>query len=534
MSRTVRSPAAACALSLITCSIALSACGGGGAPAADTSGAPSGAASAAAPYRWLVPTRGVPPSIAAENRARGTVAWRLPGPSYLLGGAAHGAVEGYVASDAVVAGETQRVYVSAPGAAKVAVSVYRMGFYGGRGGRLVLQSSLLPVVRQPRCTHAQATGLTECNWHATLSFAIPPALPSGVYIVKLDATSGAQADTIFVVRSARPAPLLLELPTASWEAYNAWGGNSLYPGATKTVEATGTTQGVEVSYDRPYESQTGAGQFFIREVAMVRFLERYGYPVSYTTIDSIDAQPAQVQGARALIDAGHSEYWSRRDAQAFMRARDAGTNLIFLSSDTTAWEVRFEAAGAASSESGAPAHRIAAYKQYEANDPDTTHPTGLFPLLGANLTGSAYDGCITPRIAAPGPPIYRYYAWTPSPVLSPSWLFSNTGVTPGTQIPGIVGYELDERTPSTPRGTQVLGGGSAACMPENEPLPVHGTRAETTLYTARSGAFVFSSGTLGWLYGLEPVPQASPDVPTSPDPRVVAITRNLLAHALGR
>ncbi len=98
------------------------------------------------------------------------------------------------------------------------------------------------------------------------------------------------------MRSARPAPLLVEIPTATYEAYNAWGGDSLYPGGTKRVGVTGTNQGVEVSYDRPYDSQTGAGQFFIREVAMVRFLERYGYPAAYTTIESIDGEPGSGVG----------------------------------------------------------------------------------------------------------------------------------------------------------------------------------------------------------------------------------------------
>ena len=143
------------------------------------------------------------------------------------------------------------------------------------------------------------------------------------------------------MRALRPTPLLVEIPTATYEAYNAWGGDSLYPGGSKPVGRTGTSQGVEVSYDRPYDSQTGAGQFFIREVAMVRFLERYGYPVSYTTIESIDGDPGQVEGARALMDVGHSEYWSARDERAFARARDRGTSLIFISSDTMAWRVRF-------------------------------------------------------------------------------------------------------------------------------------------------------------------------------------------------
>ena len=201
-----------------------------------------------------------------------------------------------MAAQALAPGETESVYVNAPGARAVALQVYRMGWYGGTGGRLVLQSRSLPAVRQPPCTHRFSTGLTECRWRATLSFAIPPALPSGVYIIKLQASDGAQSDCLFVVRATRPSPLLVEIPTASYEAYNAWGETASTREGRSSSAMTGTSQGVEVSYDRPYDTQTGAGQFFIREVAMVRFVERYGYPVSYTTIDSIDRDPAQVRG----------------------------------------------------------------------------------------------------------------------------------------------------------------------------------------------------------------------------------------------
>ena len=484
-------------------------------------------------YRWLVKTTGAPPSIAAENRLAGTTAWRLPGRASLIGGAAHGPVEGYVAEQAIAPGQTQSVYVNAPGAHEVTLQVYRMGWYGGTGGRLVLQSAPVPAITQPACAHSYYTGLTQCRWHATLSFEIPQALPSGVYIVKLDASDGAQSDCLFVVRSSKPTPLLVEIPTASYEAYNVWGGDSLYPGATKLVDLTGTTQGVEVSYDRPYATQTGAGQFFIREVSMVRFLERYGYPVSYTTIESIDGDPAQVQGVRALMDVGHSEYWSARDERAFAGARERGTSLIFISSDTMAWRVRFKPATAASSQAGEPDHVIVAYKETVSKDPDRADPTGLTPLGGAPLVGSAYNGCITPRIDVPGPPIYVYYAWTPSPSLKPSWLFAGSGVTTSTSIPGIVGYELDQRTPASPAGTRTVGEGRVRCMGEDEPSPVHGTVADTTVYEARSGALVFATGTLGWEYALSPVPEASPYVPIAPDPRVVAMTRNVLARALG-
>ena len=279
-----------------------------------------------------------------------------------------------------------------------------MGWYQGLGGRLVLRSASLPVRRQPACTHVDETGLTECHWRPTLSFAIPAWLDSGVYIAKLSAGDGAESDCLFVVRALRPRPLLVEIPTASYEAYNAWGGDSLYPGGADRVGVTHTNQGVEVSYDRPYQTQTGAGQFFIREVAIVRFLERYGYPVSYTTIESIDGDPGQTLGARALIDVGHSEYWSKRDQQAFAAARERGVNLVFLSSDTMAWRVRFKAATRASSQAGQPDHVIVAYKEFAASDPDRADPTGLTPGGGASLTGTAYDGCITPRVPSPDRP----------------------------------------------------------------------------------------------------------------------------------
>jgi N,N-dimethylformamidase beta subunit-like, C-terminal len=504
--------------------------GGGG----DGSGAGSAGAQAAG-YRWFVPTHGPPPSIAQENAAQGTAAWRLPGAGGAgggaLGGEGHGPVEGYVSHQALAPGQRETVYVNAPGARTVTLSVFRMGWYHGTGGRLVMRSRALPAVTQPGCTHRVWTGLTECRWRPTGSFLILKSLPSGVYTVKLSTDRGAQRDCLFVVRAARPSRLLVVIPTATYEAYNSWGGDSLYPGGRR-VGVTGSTQGVEVSYDRPYASQTGAGQFFIREVAAVRFLERHGYPVSYTTSESLDGAPGQVRGVRAVLDVGHSEYWSVREAGALMRARDAGTSLVFLSSDTLAWRVRFARATRASSQAGEGDHVLVAYKEFAARAP-RGEPTGLFPLGGAPLVGSAYDGCITPRLPQVGPPVYRYYPWAPVSSLRPRWLFAHTGVRASTRIPGIVGYELDQLTPFAPPGTRVVGSGTGVpCQSEAEPSPVRGYTADTTVYTARSGALVFATGTLGWLYGLSPVPQASPDAPRAPDRRVVAMTENVLARAL--
>ena len=119
--------------------------------------APSG------PFRWLVRTAGPQPSVATENRHRGTRSWRLPGPALDVGGVARGPVAGYVAEPAISPGHIQRVYVDAPGARSVRIRIFRIGWYRGAGGREVLASNRLHAVRQPPCTHSFRTGLTECD-----------------------------------------------------------------------------------------------------------------------------------------------------------------------------------------------------------------------------------------------------------------------------------------------------------------------------------------------------------------------------------
>lgn len=466
-----------------------------------------------------MPTAGTAPSVGAENVAAGSRAWREGDRDTRADG-----IDVYVSDQDPRPGATERVYVRSR-APRVRIRLFRIGWYGGSGGRLMATSGPLPVARQPSCTHISESGLTECDWHPTLRFALPTSLPSGVYVVNVLAGSRRQRDAIFVLRSAAPSRLVVHIPTATWEAYNDWGGDSLYPGGRR-VGATATTQGVEVSFDRPYSTTTGAGQFFFREAAMVRFLERYGYPVAY--VGSGD-DPA-LAGTRGAIDIGHSEYWSARERAAFAAALGSGTSLAFFSSDTLAWRVAYEPAGPASSEAGAEGHRIAAGKEFAR--------AGAFPDGGASLTGSAYVGCITPRATSVPRASYRYYDWAPNPAHAPAWLFAGTGLSPATPIAGMLGYELDERIDASPAGTVVVGGGSAPCSlarSAGPPAPLGSVnRADTTLYATRAGAFVFATGTLGWGFAVAPLADPSADVRRAPSPGLVRMTRNVVDRMLAR
>ena len=519
-----RRVAAALAAALVLLAVA-NGCGGG---ARD---APKQADAATKSPGWLVPTSGAPPTIAAENAATGSSAWRAADRDTRGSG-----IDVYVSEQDARPGQVERFYVRARRQRSVRIRLFRIGWYRGRGARLVYDGGRLPVVAQPPCTHVVATGLTECNWHPTLSLPLPASLPSGVYVVNVVGSGDRQRDAIFVLAAAHPAALVVHVPTATWQAYNDWGGDSLYPGA-RPVLATGTRQGVSVSYDRPYSTTTGAGQFFFREVGFVRFVERQGYAASYIGSGGLDRDPTALDGARAAIDIGHSEYWSERERAAFTRARDAGTSLAFFSSDTLAWRVVYGPASAASSESGAAAHRITAYKEFASHDPLGAARTGAFADGGASLTGDAFVGCINPRAGMSPRVFYRYYDWQPSPSLSPAWLFAHTGLTARSRVASILGYELDERVAATPATATLVGGGGAPCgiAHTQGPRPIEApNRADTTLYTARSGALVFATGTLGWGFGVAPLEDPSSDVRRPADRRLVALTRNLLDRMLAQ
>ena len=90
---------------------------------------------------------------------------------------------------------------------------------------------------------------------------------------------------VFVVRDDDGhSDLLFQTSDTTWQAYNSWGGNSLYVGANMP-----NGRGYKVSYNRPLTIDSvsgGLGDYnspMHSEYPMIRWLEANGYNVSYTT-----------------------------------------------------------------------------------------------------------------------------------------------------------------------------------------------------------------------------------------------------------
>ncbi|MFI9782163.1 N,N-dimethylformamidase beta subunit family domain-containing protein [Kitasatospora sp. NPDC051984] len=417
-----------------------------------------------------------PSATAVENAKPGNADWaiRNAGPA--------DAIEGWADRAGVLPGEQVGLHVSttAPG---YTVTAYRMGWYGGARARQVWKSERLPGSKQQPFTVEQPTRMVITAWPRSTAVDTT-GWPEGCYLLRLDADGGAgQRYVPLTVRSRSTAGTTVVVNAVStWQAYNEWGGYNLYNGPSGGLP----TRSLQVSFDRPYQYDDGAGLFLVYEAPLVAQAEKLGIPLSYTTGIDVAADPNLLHGAKAVLSLGHDEYWSPEQRAHFTAARDAGAHLAILGANCCFRRVRYEP-----SPTG-PDRTVVCYKGawkddpgYQAGHPATTDfrsPPGADPE--SSLLGVIYDG---------------YPVDAPYVVTEPGhWLFAGTGAKAGDSFPHLVGVEYDRVNPSfpTPQGIEVLSHSPVVCEGRH-------SFADTALYTAGSGALVFATGTMRWVESLE-------------------------------
>ena len=162
-------------------------------------------------------------------------------------------------------GQTIQFKIESP-ATSYKIDIYRMGYYGGDGARL--ETSITPNISisqtQPACNTNTTTGLTDCsNWGVSASWTVPTTAVSGVYFAHIHRTDGTTDENQipFVVRDdASHSDIVFKTSDETWQAYNAWGGNSLDSGTATQTAGSHLDDGraVAVSYDRPFATRFDA------------------------------------------------------------------------------------------------------------------------------------------------------------------------------------------------------------------------------------------------------------------------------------
>jgi hypothetical protein len=471
--------------------------------------------------------------IERENAKEGATDWqltrvRLDNPD----GFRSPWIEGYCSKQSVSAGESLEIRVSTNPPRRFVVELFRMGYYGGKGARLV--SKLGPFEGKTQPTPAPgAKNLHECRWEPATTLTIPAGWPSGVYLGRLttivddDREPYWQSYVVFIVKDDRPADVLFQCSDNTWQAYNRWPNNfSLY-----THPRDNQGPWADVSFDRPYGREAqyegvvndpltfGSGEFLPLEFPLAFWLEQHGYDVTYcANSDMID--PGRGLKCKAFLSVGHDEYWDIRQFRSVERMRDEGVSLLFLSGNTMCWVTPLR-----SSTDGRP-NRImfrggpyGGETQYARN---RQREHGPFPEHGPD------EGLLLG--ARNVEPVNGGGDWV---VTRPEhWMFAGTGIKKGDRIPGLIGWEYHGDPASLP-GLEVVAEGTAW---------VGGQRPQkwaATIYPGPKGNFVFNASTIFWAQGLSSppghtLPWSHWSRPHGPDERVQRITRNLLDRALRR
>ncbi|HLI32589.1 MAG TPA: N,N-dimethylformamidase beta subunit family domain-containing protein, partial [Solirubrobacteraceae bacterium] len=492
--------------------------------------------------------------IVCENALPGD-----PPANWQIEGTGDPTIQGFATAISVNVGETEYFKI-ATDARSYRIEILRLGYYGGDGARLIttLRPSASLPQSQPECLKYSSTGLIDCgNWAVSASWRVPEGAVSGVYIALLTREdTGGQSQIPFVVRNdASHASILLQTSDATWEAYNDWGGNSLYSCAVDCPpgDPEGYKAAYAVSYNRPWEGSFaidgGRSYLWYAEYQLIYWLEENGYNVSYTTSAEVGRQPALLKNHSIFISSGHDEYWSASQRKAVEEALAAGVSLAFFSGNEMFWKTRW-----APSTEGAnvPDRTLITYKETHFNapvdpeDPPTWTGSWRDPRFSPPADGGKPESALTGQyflvnsgtadLTVP----YRY---------SKLRLWRNTAVaalvpgqslmlSPGT---GTLGYEWDETVENgfRPPGelelseTTVSGLQTFVDYGSNVTEPSTATH-HLTLYRAPSGALVFGAGTVQWSWGLANVnawsslttdPSGNP-----PDPNMEQFTVNLLAE----
>jgi hypothetical protein len=170
-----------------------------------------------------------------------------------------------------------------------------MGYYQGEGARLVATIPSVSGQIQPACVTDSTTKLYDCgNWTTSASWTVPSGAVSGIYVADLvRSDTGGASQVIFIVRNdASHSDLVFVTSDETWQAYNPYGGHSLYGNTTFNL----TDRAYKVSYNRPFNTATleTATWIYNAEYPMVRWLE--GLVVSRARRVLVGTETQQLRG----------------------------------------------------------------------------------------------------------------------------------------------------------------------------------------------------------------------------------------------
>ena len=435
--------------------------------------------------------------VSRENARIGTPGWDTP-----VKHEKQGSVSGWFDQTSVACGDTVGLHLSGNGR-PVKIQIFRMGYYSGAKARLILSEELKSVPKASAPIVAQnVTHLTSTNWPVSSEIQITSNFPTGIYMARVDDGGTAGYSPLIVRDDSSTSSLIMIAATLTWQAYNTWGGWSLYHGPNPKIFSPGRI----VSFNRPYD-RNGMSDYTVNDAGIVQTAESRGLNISYTDDVYVDGHPETLLAHKSVIYDGHPEYWTSAMREAALRARDAGTNLLFLGANSAYWKVRIENSG----------RRIVSWKG-DPSDPYANNPALITNKWGADPTPLNESELLGALMAGFG--VMANYQVRDAT----TWPFAGTGLRTEDLILGVVGKEVE---------TTDIGAAPAVQTFLTSRVTILGIEYNInfTYYTTSSHSGVIDVGTNGWICGITNT--CSWKTSTTPKSRsqIAAITAQVLSAA---
>ena len=454
------------------------------------------------------------------------------------------------------------------------LEIFRVG-HGRQGNREYVSSS--PPLKVGYTESLGAVSATGCNWPVLAAISPEPSWRSGYYSIDFVASDNSRISEVayIVVRNPRKdGDIVVLLSTNTYQAYNQWGGFSLYSGMLGGID-----KATMVSFDRPTISQFNTWEFYY-----VVWLEAQGYAVDYITNFDLKQDAGWAENYPLFIVLGHNEYWSKEEFDYVeKRIFGQGKNVLFLGANLAYWQVRFldinQAPGGEFLGRQIVCHKLRRDPLVDRSDEKTSRSLITDRFRSASrrpesmLMGVMYEldfrpdlPWLTPwqdqRIPLPGKPfgsqLHPYFQGGYKPYFPEYFIvenslpfFEGTGLKKGESVGGLVGYEYDNRNPmSSIQERPVFNGekekydlaeGWKSGVSLNEQIPPADIKlvcrgsatdaygrtglAEAVYFETKSGAKVFSAGTISWPWGL--------GKPGFTNEKFKKLNLNLINHMLG-
>lgn len=482
--------------------------------------------------------------IQRENTNPGTRDWLLtktrtvPGKinKILLNGRCTW-IEGYCSANSVRAGETLQIMVSTNPASEFKLEIFRTGYYGGAGARLMKTYESLNGTPQPDPPVGENYA-RECNWEPTVELDIPEDWPSGVYLGKMTGSKeNIQSYVIFIVRDDRPCDFLFQCSDMTWSAYNRWPADYSIYTDHEDWKTTGVPSGT-VSFDRPYglfthpvnplKKSGGSGEYLPWEFPLAFWMEKHGYDVSYISNIDTHADAKGLLRAKGFISVGHDEYWSLEMYDNVLKARDEGVSLAFFGGNSVLC-----VAPLFPSADGKP-NRMTRREGWFIPTPENIPEAARQRLLKRMLNDKEFEANMGPdgaqlmggRLDNQQPSGRGIGAGDWTCAMPEHWLFEGTGMKKGDSVEGLLGWEWHGAPAMDLPGMKIVAEGDATIKGKTV------GQYSATLYDGPKDNVVFNAATIWWANGLSSPPgHANPSrhgvQQQGPDERVQQITHNL-------